>query len=278
MALIRIYEKHQFSTIDYKDIPAGAFDYFNQPQFSIKYAKEVDRELTYRKLNDWESKGLITPYRETKDTGWRKLSIIDMIKLFIISDLKKFGFSNEDITQTIHNIENYDIKQSGAKHPLDYFVFCTWTDAWYALLIFEGNTPLFMHEDEYWQGFSLMRQTSQRKSVSLPFEKYVDKVKEIRAKKSVDITDPAIKDIFNDTNSEKEQKILEIIKNKEFDEIFIKKQDEKGYTVKATSYKQGSFTYKEIMAAVKTGKYQKVSVHTNNGKQIKIVKEESMKM
>lgn len=51
--------------------------------------------LTYRQLNDWDSRGILRSFRdrseESKADGWRKFSIIDVIALSILSELKRRG-------------------------------------------------------------------------------------------------------------------------------------------------------------------------------------------
>jgi DNA-binding transcriptional MerR regulator len=52
-------------------------------------AKHAD--ITYRMVNDWDSRGMFDAERKTIH-GWRKFSIVDVIKLSIIKKLKDEGF------------------------------------------------------------------------------------------------------------------------------------------------------------------------------------------
>ncbi len=44
--------------------------------------------LTYRKLNDWDGRGLV-PHRRDGDLGWREFTLLEVIALRIIVDLKR---------------------------------------------------------------------------------------------------------------------------------------------------------------------------------------------
>lgn len=48
-------------------------------------------DITYRMVNDWDSRGMFDAERQTT-RGWRKFSIVDVIKLSIIKKLKDEGF------------------------------------------------------------------------------------------------------------------------------------------------------------------------------------------
>ncbi|MEK7813761.1 MAG: MerR family transcriptional regulator [Candidatus Desantisbacteria bacterium] len=48
-------------------------------------------DITYRMINDWDSRGMFDAERQTM-RGWRKFSMIDVIKLSIIKKLKDEGF------------------------------------------------------------------------------------------------------------------------------------------------------------------------------------------
>src|SRR5258706_6942731 len=52
--------------------------------------------LTYRQLNDWESKGALSSGRER--TGWRKFSAVELVTLLVCSELRRqFGVSLESL-------------------------------------------------------------------------------------------------------------------------------------------------------------------------------------
>ena len=78
--------------------------YFIHPFLSIKTIFEASKqlsnnnnsEITYRKVNDWNTKGVFEDER-TSNIQWRKYSIRTGVQLLLINDLKKCGYSNAQI-------------------------------------------------------------------------------------------------------------------------------------------------------------------------------------
>ncbi|MBD3338066.1 MAG: MerR family transcriptional regulator [Candidatus Lokiarchaeota archaeon] len=60
-------------------------------------------DFSYRIINHWEQKGLISPDRDT-EKGWRRFSIIGAIWLQIIGKLRRFGFPLEKMLEVKHNL------------------------------------------------------------------------------------------------------------------------------------------------------------------------------
>jgi DNA-binding transcriptional MerR regulator len=54
-------------------------------------------ELSYRILNYWEKNNLFAVERGDAGTGWRRFSIVDIVWIYLIIELRKFGVSIENI-------------------------------------------------------------------------------------------------------------------------------------------------------------------------------------
>lgn len=68
--------------------------------FSSWFNEETHREkldeFSYRVLNHWEKEGIISPKRKD-GTGWRKFSLVELIWLHVIKELRSFDFSISSI-------------------------------------------------------------------------------------------------------------------------------------------------------------------------------------
>src|SRR5208283_4920883 len=95
--------------------------------FNLKDSKLFVNDITYRKINDWDSKGLISDTRDSEKCGWRKFSIIGIVRLKIISGLRKIGISTEKIAVILDNIKvhkPYNKEEFKDAFPqLEYFIF-----------------------------------------------------------------------------------------------------------------------------------------------------------
>lgn len=64
---------------------------------NLKNATIKDTDQTYRIINHWSSEGLIDDDREEDSKQWRKLSIIDIVWIRVISEMRKFGLPLDKI-------------------------------------------------------------------------------------------------------------------------------------------------------------------------------------
>ena len=98
-------------------------------------------------------------------------------------------------------------------------------------------------------------------------------------KKEIDTSKKSTMEQFFDAMpSEKEEKILEVIRNKAFQKIKIVKSDNEQFIIYETSYKKGVFSNKDIIEAINKGLYQNITVFTKDGKKIGLRKEKKIRI
>lgn len=66
--------------------------FLNKKRYTIK-----DTDSSYRMINHWSSQGLIDDARDENEKGWRKFSVVDLVWLHIIYELRKIGLSLDKI-------------------------------------------------------------------------------------------------------------------------------------------------------------------------------------
>ena len=71
----------------------GEFSFFTKKLFSIK-----DTGLSYRTINNWSEKGLISHLRQGEGK-WHTLSLLELVEIQIYRELKKIGFSIKKLTK-----------------------------------------------------------------------------------------------------------------------------------------------------------------------------------
>ncbi len=64
----------------------------NEQIYSIKYITGISKQV----LNKWKNE-LLIPLYESNDKGWLKYSLVDILWIGIIEELKKFGYTFEKI-------------------------------------------------------------------------------------------------------------------------------------------------------------------------------------
>jgi DNA-binding transcriptional MerR regulator len=84
--------------------------FLQEKRFTVKEA-----DITYRVANHWESVGLIDNERTT-DQGWRKYSILDLVWLRLISDMRQLGVPIEVLSSVKKSLESKFIEDRLDKH------------------------------------------------------------------------------------------------------------------------------------------------------------------
>lgn len=150
------------------------------PNFTLKDCRRCIPELTYRKINDWDKKDLITGSRTNKKAGWRKFSAIDLVKLLIICDLRRFGMHIENIKSILNKIFNAfieDIPHNRRKFlQLEFYVTCSLLKEKILLLIDSNQNISFFQKNEAIK-YHFKFDKAQDPILILPFFLYVNKIR-----------------------------------------------------------------------------------------------------
>ena len=274
-----IPDNFQYIKKDYKPILCKA-------RFTIKRAKLFIDNLTYKKINDWDGKKILSGTRDNKEAGWRKFSIIDIVKLLIVSDLRKLGFNINKIIKILKNISQYSLEPLKKKYNLhiNHSLFLMDTLEIFFLSCLNGNMDFliingeeeifFFDETDLFQNHFYLDQAF-TPIIILPFFDYVKRIAEkIDIKVKYD-KDPKLYELFKILPLER--KILDIINNKKYESITITKQNGEIKTIKPKEIQRGGFSDKEIIEAINKKKYQKVSTLVKDGKRINVTREETIK-
>jgi len=254
--------------------------YLNKPRFTIKKSQVFVENITYRKINDWDSKNMISGSRDNVKAGWRKFSLVDIIRFYIIKDLRKYGLDIEKIKKILGNVSNSILDLEKNRKPyketflqLEYFIFSCLSGEKILLLIDKKcNIFFFKEKDVVLAHFFFDKAYSPL--IILPFFSYVrtmfKRAKEIKL-------DSTIAELYENRITKKEKKILDIINKKNYESITIKKQNGEINTIKAIEILKGDFTKKEIFDTIEQRDYQTVSILVANGKKLIIKREETFK-
>lgn len=132
--------------IDYEKVMANVED-INKPRYYPQEIMKLIPEITSRKINDWDSKGLLTRHRENKN-GWRLFSVADVIRLRIIQDLKTYGMSNIQIQKTLNDIfESNDMKR---QYLFETFLnVCATARNVVIIVEFDGSASFYLEDTAY---------------------------------------------------------------------------------------------------------------------------------
>lgn len=285
------FVKNIVDTTEYYEL-AILNSYFIYPFLSLKAISQAYSELyksdkseiTYRKVNDWSSKGLFEDNR-TSNIQWRKYSVNTGIKLLLINDLKRFGYSNEQIKSILTQIceDSCSILVKNKKFNYKYFDF-------YASVFYKKGINFLIMIDNDCNAFYLTEKDlainivegleNTKPYLILPFSKYLS----VFAKYIFHRENEAIieKSLSLNIPNKKEQTIIEKIRNKENKEIKIENKCRHGKSstvIKTTKIKDNvKLTSYELEELIKNNEYQRVSasISKNNTYNLKIEETEKL--
>ncbi len=119
----------------------------NEPRYYPQEIMKLIPEITSRKLNDWDAKGLLVQHRQN-DNGWRLFSLADVIRLRIIQDLKTYGMSNIQIQKVLNDI--FELNDRKRQYLFETFLnVCATTRKVVIIVEFDGSASLYLEDSAF---------------------------------------------------------------------------------------------------------------------------------
>jgi len=274
------FQKYIFKQNVYHSMIKSAKIY-NNPVYTLKDFQKFFPTLSYRVINDWDRKKLIGGTRKNLDAGWRKFSIMDIIKFFIITDLRKYGMPIPKIKNVLQDLSCNFIflkdEKSGLPEQTKYLHFeyflilCTVGEKILLLIDEQQNTLL---HDEYNMFHLLGSKYFYAPCMLLPFYEYVKKFFkwvsfDIKTRK-----DTTLYGLLEIVYNLKIQTILGLIANDKYKKIEIKRKSNDHLLITAKSVRSGKFNKKDILDSIDQKDYLSVKTTKEDGQIVTITLEE----
>lgn len=273
------YLRSEFYELAQESIPL-----LNNPRFTLKDLQQMIPDMTHRKINDWDNKGLISGSRNNEKSGWRRFSTLDVLKLCIISDLRKFGFDTRTLKKVMDIISKGIVipktgeSTTGEKKEflhLEFFYIMSITGSKITLILDNYGNVYFLPEAALIECPVFHHYTTPPLLI-LPFFTYVLTVAEA-LKFQIDVDERSTFNfLLNHLASEQGRNILNLIKDKDYQSITITKPDGDKLTVKAKRHERGSFSLEDVEKAITNKDYQKVELSRVGGKIVTVTREETI--
>lgn len=256
----------------------------HHPIFTVKKSKVIVKGLTYRKVNAWDREGLILSSREKLDTGWRKFSIIDTVKISIISDLRDMGFPTKRIKIVIEKFTDGNISLWNPKKKrvlrlirlrLEDFVVACLFDVRMFLVIRENEETFFLSETGA-KSFCSHSDNEFSPVIRLPFYSYVKKTADVMKNEMGLEKNSTVEELLSSMLPHQEKRISRWIQSRNYEEMLFSKSPFKETRIKSGSRKDKKFSDKDILEAISRGDYYGIVITTRRKQKVKIVRKEWM--
>ncbi len=254
------------------------------PIFTVSRLKEIDEGITYRKINAWASEGLIISSREKLNTGWRKFSIMDSVKLEAILDLKEMGFSREWVKNIMKEWDSANIDlwtPEGSRLSrlirlgVEHFIIACLFGVEISLVIKKNGQTFFLSETGR-KGFYLDSSNKSSRISTLPFFSYVEKTANAMKTQMKLERNSTVEELFDAMLPYQERRISRWIRSRNYTEILFREFQSKETLIKSGSKKDKQFSTKNILKAISSGDYYSIVITTRRGQKIMIVRKEWM--
>ncbi len=239
--------------------------------------------LSYRQLNDWESKGVL-PSKKRSKAGWRKFTPRELFVLMVCKEIRdKFGVPLEklsfiksvmlkseanDAQDAVDLMNNYGMTIYLLTDLKETFIMDT--DAEIEDLFRMG---MFRGSDE--QGYLLIK-----------INPLINKLLSFKGVGPIDTSDE-VYDLMRKTkqqataNNRQEQKVLKLIREKKYKQVTIHLKD--GEIIRASteeelSEKKRDKPDKELLAIIKDQEYQSISLKVHDGKIVRLKRTTPIKL
>ena len=256
----------------------------DRPIFAVKWLRPIVENLTYGKVNVWDSKGLLSSSREKLGTGWRKFTIIDSAKLNIISNLRKAGFPRKQLKTVMDNLNSGSVglwsprenrvRMSTNPRVAKFTIACLFGVKMF-LVIRENEETFFLSETGA-KSFCSHSDNEFSFVIRLPFYSYVKKTANVMRKQMGLEDNSTIGELFESMLPYQEKRISEWIQSRNYREILFRKSEFEGTRIKPGSIKDKKYSTKNILQAINTGDYYSVTITTNGKQIVTIVRREWM--
>lgn len=255
-------------------------EFINKKEFKVS-----DTPLTYRQINSMDEDNLLSNDRENKK-GWRKFSFKELVYIYIISELKKFGLKHEQLTQLweaffkeptppdISKPADIQINKGIAEDALG----CVFGQIEITLCVDSKGNIVFYDQARY----AFLYQTS-KPQVHINLNSIANSLLAKFGYIQIPVNDSLQKAVFNWNKidmTKKEEKLLEVIRNEDYTTIEVKKKNGEAHILHAGKIHEdeSNVTVNDILKMVKEKDFQDISISKRNGKIVNYKIEETIKL
>lgn len=195
---------------------------------TAKVAREV-ADVSYRQINDWDSKNVL-PKKERDKDSWRRFSGVDIIRLTIISKLVELGIPIQRQKKLIEWMNKPEAMSWLVKK-------ISWGFSMFLVTDLEGNIG-FDDESEAYDFVFLIGDEVDHPTVVLPLNKLIGdvakklgiKIPEVRNELKLAGQMKALIDKAEESKNKElvkstEKKVIELIREKQYQTVVVKVKD-----------------------------------------------------
>ncbi len=239
--------------------------------------------LSYRQLNDWESKGVL-PSKKRSKAGWRKFTPRELFVLMVCKEIRdKFGVPLEKLSfiKSVMLVSDANIAQDAVDLMNNFGMTIYLLTDLKETFIMDTDAEI---EDLFRMG--MFRGSDEQGYLLIKINPLINKLLSFKGVGPIDTSDE-VYDLMRKTkqqataNNRQEQKVLKLIREKKYKQVTIHLKD--GEIIRASteeelSEKKRDKPDKELLAIIKDQEYQSISLKVHDGKIVRLKRTTPIKL
>ena len=239
--------------------------------------------LSYRQLNDWESKGVL-PSKKRSKAGWRKFTPRELFVLMVCKEIRdKFGVPLEKLSfiKSVMLVSDANIAQDAVDLMNNFGMTIYLLTDLKETFIMDTDAEI---EDLFRMG--MFRGSDEQGYLLIKINPLINKLLSFKGIGPIDTSDE-VYDFMRKTkqqataNNRQEQKVLKLIREKKYKQVTIHLKD--GEIIRASteeelSEKKRDKPDKELLAIIKDQEYQSISLKVHDGKIVRLKRTTPIKL
>lgn len=216
----------------------------NEEKFSVK-----NSGVTHRIINHWSASKIIRDNRSNKSKGWRKFSLVDLVWLAQLKEMRKFGMSIKQL-QKAYKSTFFSPENSKPWKLYDFWILRSLQKDPVRVIVFDDGHCEYLHLDEI--------ELNNRLGL-LPHLSYLQ-ISLNACLKSIAKSHRPPENPWNIVLSKTETKLIDRIRSRDFDEICVELLD--GQIAKISTVLKGTEHPEAFINQIENGEY---TVKIQNG-------------
>jgi hypothetical protein len=239
-----------------------------------------DTPLTYRQTSTLDKDNLL-PKNPNRKKGWRKFSFKELVYVLLVAELKQFGMQHEQLRYLWNCFFREPKKINGKpvtpnKSFADTVIGCIFGKV-EMLMTVDKDGKVYFYDPIH---FILLREEGS--SLVVRVNDIVNKLLKQIGKDSIPIkysTRSAYLDMVDTETTKKEQVLLNVLRNKDYSTIRVKKSNGQISVIYAgkNSVNTGDITPEELKKIVSEKDFQDINIIKRDGKIVNLTVEETIK-
>jgi|GEM_PF-1692149 len=241
-------------------------------RLNVRKFRVADTSLSYRQINHLDQTDVLEKSR-TDTKGWRKFSYKELVYLGVIKELRKYGVKDEQLL----NFRRLFFYKRGQYAHLTNLALGITLMGLKMHLVFDGeNRPTFYDDPAFHLDKSKKRKSFISININEVLGEISERIGENRNSDYIDFSSMLIDAIGKKLLTDKEKKLMEIIRSADYRKVEIMKHDGEKYVIKAGRIRD--LNDSEILSLVKEGSHHDIMIKTRDNKIQVIEKTDSFKI